>query len=213
MNYSQNNEQEIIINLFKGNRNGTFIDIGANDGVTLSNTFALANFYGWTGLLVEASPKAYERMLKNYELIDRDFDFQNVAIGKEDGELEFWESGELLRKGDVALVSSSVPSELKRWETLNMPFEKLSVPMTSVATMLSRSRHTHFDLLSLDIEGMELDVLPQIDFDALGIKVAVIEWNSKDEQKYNDIMFPFGFRMVSRNHENLIYEKYLPIFK
>src|SRR5688572_24675567 len=161
MNYSQNSEQEIIINLFKGKRNGTFLDIGANDGVTLSNTFALANNYGWTGLLVEASPKAYERLLKNYELIDRDIDFHNVAIGKEDGFLGFYESGQLLGKGDVALVSSGVKSELERWGSLEIPFELIAVPMTSVATMLSRSRHTHFDLLSLDIEGMELDVLPQ----------------------------------------------------
>jgi len=205
MKHSQNNEEEIIINLFKGKKNGTFLDIGANDGVTLSNTFALANNYGWTGTLVEASPKAYARLLKNYELIDRDIDLQNVAIGKEDGYLEFWESGELLNKGDIALVSSSVPSELKRWESLNMPFEKMTVPMTSFATMLSRTRHTHFDLLSIDIEGMELDVLPQIDFKALKIQVAIIEWNSKDKKAYNDIMFPQGFRLVSINPENLIY--------
>src|SRR6187401_1248386 len=112
MNYSQNNEQEIIINLFKGKQSGTFLDIGANDGVTLSNTFALANDYGWTGLLVEASPKAYERLIKNYELMDRDFDFQNVAIGAREGFLEFYESGELLGKGDTSLVSSGVKSEL-----------------------------------------------------------------------------------------------------
>ena len=205
MNYSQNNEQEIIINLFKGKRNGTFMDLGSNDGVTLSNTFSLANNYGWTGLLVEASPKAYERLLKNYELIDRDIDFQNVAIGKEDGFLEFWESGHLLGTDDIALVSTGVYGELKRWDSLKMPFEKIKVPMTSFSTMISRSRHTHFDLLSLDIEGMELDVIPQIDFNALGIKVAVIEWNSKNEQAYHDIMFPFGFKLVSKNMENLIY--------
>ncbi len=202
--YSQNNEEEIILRQFRGKTNGVFLDIGANDGITLSNTYALA-LQGWTGLLVEASPKAYERLLKNYKQFDRDFDLQNVAIGKEDGELVFYESGELLNKGDIALVSSSVPSELKRWESLNMPFEKMTVPMTSVKTMLERSRHKHFDLLSIDIEGMELDVLPQIDFKNLGIKVACIEWNSKDEKRYNDIMFPYGFKLVSKNPENLIY--------
>jgi len=203
--FSQNNEEDIILNIFKHKKNGTFLDIGANDGVTLSNTFALANFYGWTGLLVEASPKAYERLLKNYELIDRDFDFQNVAIGKKDGVLDFFESGELLGKGDVALVSSGVPDELKRWESLKMEFVPIHVPMTSVETMLARSRHEKFDLLSLDIEGMELDVLPQIDFKALKIQVAVIEFNGKDEHKYNDIMFPQGFKLVHKNMENLIY--------
>ncbi len=203
--FSQNNEEDIIINLFNGKHNGTFMDIGSNDGVTLSNTFALAQYYGWTGLLVEASPTAYERMLKNYELIDRDIDLQNVAIGKEDGYLEFYESGELLGKGDISLVSSGVKSELDRWTSLNIPFHKMKVPMTSFATMLSRSRHTHFDLLSLDIEGMELDVLPQIDFKALKIQVAVIEFNGKNEKAFNDIMFPQGFKLVSKNMENLIY--------
>jgi len=203
--FSQNNEEEIIIKLFNGMHKGTFLDIGSNDGITLSNTYALANYYGWTGLLVEASPKAYARLLKNYELIDRDFDFQNVAIGTKDGYLEFYESGELLNRGDIALVSSSVPSELKRWESLNMPFEKMTVPMTSVETMLARSRHSKFDLLSIDIEGMELEVLPQIDFFKLGIKVACIEWNSKYELDYNRIMFPYGFKLVSKNQENLIY--------
>jgi FkbM family methyltransferase len=203
--FSQNNEEEIIINLFNGKHNGVFMDIGSNDGVTLSNTFALAQYYGWTGLLVEASPKAYERMLKNYELIDRDFDFQCVAIGKEDKELLFYESGELLGKGDTSLVSSAVPYELLRWASIDMPFEKIFVPCTTVKTMLERSRHTHFDLLSLDIEGMELDVLPQIDFKALKIQVAVIEFNGKNEKAYNDIMFPQGFKLVSKNMENLIY--------
>jgi len=201
--YSQNGEDIIIQKLF-GNHIGKFLSIGENDGITFSNVRAFAEM-GWTGLLVEASPKAYERLLKNYELIDRDIDLQNVAIGKEDGYLDFYESGELLNKGDIALVSSGVKSELDRWISLKMPFEKLKVPMTSVATMLARSRHTHFDLLSLDIEGMELDVLPQIDFKALGIKVAVIEWNSQNEKAYNDIMFPRGFKLVHKNLENLIY--------
>jgi len=207
MSHSQNSEEEIIINLFKGKRDGIFLDIGANDGVTLSNTFALANDYGWSGLLVDASPKAYARLLENYQSIalSNKIDVQNVAIGKEDGELVFWESGELLNKGDVALVSTGVRSELKRWDAIHMPFEKITVPMISFATMLSRTRHTHFDLLSIDIESMELDVLPQIDFKALKIQVAVIEWNSKDKKAYNDIMFPQGFRLVSINPENLIY--------
>ena len=105
MNYSQNNEQEIILNLFKG-RTGTFLDIGANDGITLSNTYALS-LQGWKGLLVEASPKAYERLVKTYE--GKDAELQNVAIGGRDCDLSFHESGELLGKGDVGLVSSAVP--------------------------------------------------------------------------------------------------------
>ena len=39
MNYSQNNEQNIILNYFK-NYKGTLLDLGANDGITFSNSYA-----------------------------------------------------------------------------------------------------------------------------------------------------------------------------
>ena len=45
MNYSQHNEQEIILNFFNG-RIGRYLDIGAFDGVDMSNTLALAEL-GW----------------------------------------------------------------------------------------------------------------------------------------------------------------------
>ena len=63
MRYSQNNEQDIIMQYFIGNR-GTFLDIGANDGVTLSNTYALQQA-GWGGVLVEPSEEAFNRIPSN----------------------------------------------------------------------------------------------------------------------------------------------------
>jgi hypothetical protein len=53
-NYSQNNEQEIILKYF-GDFKGHFLDIGAYNGVDLSNTRALLEL-GWTGVLVEPNP-------------------------------------------------------------------------------------------------------------------------------------------------------------
>ena len=208
INYSQNNEQLHIIRLLKEKTNGVFLDIGSNDGITLSNTYALAKYYGWVGLLVEASPKAYDRLLQTYGLAEfnnREFDFQCTAIGKHDGRIPFYESGEHLRKGDVGLLSTSMKEELKRWH--DMEFEEIEVPVTTVKTMLERSRHSKFDLLSLDVEGAELDILPQIDFAALQIKVACIEWNSKHKEAYNAIMLPQGYHLVHSNAENLIYVK------
>src|SRR5690348_6177236 len=109
--YSQSNEEEIILGYF-GDFVGTFIDIGANDGITLSNTFALV-WKGWQGTLIEASPKAYERLLKthphNYGLV-----LLNYAVGSYDGEIVLHESGQLLGTGDVALVSSTREDETQR---------------------------------------------------------------------------------------------------
>ena len=59
--YSQNNEEEIILNFFK-EKKGIFLDLGAYDGIGLSNTRALAE-KGWKGVCVEqtAYKEAYKK--------------------------------------------------------------------------------------------------------------------------------------------------------
>jgi len=63
--YSQNREQQFIIDYF-GNTIGTFLDIGANDGKTLSNTYQLA-LYGWFGVCVEPEDIAFSKLKELYE--------------------------------------------------------------------------------------------------------------------------------------------------
>lgn len=60
---SQHDEEKHILEFFKG-RTGSFLDIGAWDGIAASNTRALANL-GWSGLLVEPCPTAFNDLLKN----------------------------------------------------------------------------------------------------------------------------------------------------
>lgn len=203
-NYSQNNEQQIILDFFKDFK-GTFLDIGANDGITLSNTYALV-LGGWRGLLVEASPRAYGRLLENMPF-ENDLTIINVAVGSYDGEIVLHESGELLGKGDVALVSSTKQDEVHRWDSLKIPFEDRKVSCVTFKKLLEQTKFKKFDFISMDIEGMELEVLPQMDFNELECKLACIEFNGKEQEKYDAIMLPFGFKLIHQNAENLIYTK------
>jgi len=104
MRYSQNQEEDVIQSWF-GDFVGTFLDIGANDGKTLSNTYALVE-RGWAGTYVEASPKAFER-LSALIGVNPKFDLINCLAGSNDGDNILKESGELLGTGDIALVSST----------------------------------------------------------------------------------------------------------
>ncbi len=45
--------------------NGFFIECGANDGISQSNTKLLEEDFAWNGILIEASPSAYEKRLLN----------------------------------------------------------------------------------------------------------------------------------------------------
>ena len=48
-------QQDFLLDtvVFHGLRNGTFVDVGANDGVSLSNTLTFERDRGWTGLCIE----------------------------------------------------------------------------------------------------------------------------------------------------------------
>lgn len=57
--YSQNRQDLEIIEYTKGKKFGKFLDIGANDGMTHSNTYALEQYFAWSGLLIEPVRRLY----------------------------------------------------------------------------------------------------------------------------------------------------------
>lgn len=203
MNYSQNNEQAIIKSYF-GGQTGTFLDIGCNDAKTFSNTYRLLE-KGWNGTLVDCSPQVKGQLIENTKPFMHQIQIIEVAVGPFDGETSFYESGSLLGEGDVSLVSSVNPEEMNRWKSRKIPFEKITVPMLTFRSLLKRSMYKHFDLVSIDIEGMERFVIPQIDFKSLETRMAIIEFNGKDEKFFTEYMTMFGFSLHHKNAENLIY--------
>ncbi len=180
---------------------GRFLDIGANDGKTLSNTYLLSQI-GWCGTLVEPSPKAFKRLQALYSGREG-FDLIEAAIGTEYGHIDFWESGEHLGNGDVSLLSTVHLHELARWT--DESFQKIQVRCIDFDRLMAESMHKNFDLISIDIEGGEKDVVPQIPFRQLGVKMAIIEFTGKDQKFFDSLMFKQGYLLHSKNAENLIY--------
>jgi FkbM family methyltransferase len=199
--YSQNDEDSVIGNYF-GLHVGTFLDIGANDGYTLSNTWALHS-KGWAGVLVEASPLAFARLQENYKGLSDDL--IHAAVTDFNGEITLHESGEHLGKGDVSLLSTVVPAEKERW--VKESFTEVTVPAINFATMLGLAKSKQFDFISMDIEGAELQVLPQMDLQALGCKLLCVEYNGQRQPEFDAIVLPQGYKLIHKNGENLIYSK------
>jgi FkbM family methyltransferase len=154
MRYSQNNEQDIILQYF-GSRKGFFLDIGANDGITLSNTYAL-QLQLWSGVLVEPSEEAFNRII-TYPSVQK----YNVAIGTEDGHCTFHEMGNHLNAGDVSLLSTIKKTELKRWP--GVEFKERMTEVWTYKTLLKHSPLKFFDFISIDAEGVDYEILEQID--------------------------------------------------
>lgn len=203
-NFSQNNEQEVILKYF-GDFKGAFLDIGCNDGVTLSNTRALA-LLGWCGCLVDASPKACIKLKHNYSELETKgcFYMYNYAIGKKSGTFDLNESGPLMSPHDVGLVSTFVPEEMDRFKRI-VSFEKVPVKMLKWKTLLNRFTIKKFEMLSLDVEGLEIPILKQMDL--THFRLICVETNGNNEKKTELDQILSDFKVIYTSPENLIYAR------
>lgn len=199
--HSQNREEEIILNYF-GDYVGTFLDLGCNDCQTFSNTRALA-LKGWKGVMVDASSKAIERCKTLYNG-HKGYYFYPVAISDHNGKAILNESGPLCSVDDVALVSTFHQSEMDRFKR-TVKYEPVEVKTFKWKTFYNRLTIKKFDFISLDVEGDELNVLP--DMDLSQTKMICIEWNSRPELKTEYEKYLDGFRLIYTSPENLLYAR------
>lgn len=208
--YSQNGEEDFLLNYFK-DRKGFVLDIGANDGVTLSNSRALL-LKGWSGVLVEPSKTAYSKILELYDFngFNSKVAAFNVAISDYNADnVNFKESGPHLGKDDSALLSSLDADSLKRWEGTNNEFFDSVTDVWDFAKLLSEIRKDYtgnFTFVSIDAENVDIKIMKQMDLRKLGVEVFCIEVNN-DVQAYRQVLnycLQYGLRLKLRTPENLI---------
>ena len=192
--YSQNQEEKYILNHFK-DKQGTFLDLGAYDGKELSNTRALVEL-GWAGCCVEPHPTICAELEKNCLGFDKVFCFE-IAIGKANGIFQL--------NANPTYYSTLIDSEMERWKNTDFEFKPIDVEVFDFKTFQSISPYNTYDFISIDCEGLEIDILYQMDLDKLQCKMICVETNGKETQKYIDYISTFkGFKVVHVNAENLI---------
>lgn len=197
--FSQSNEEEIIKRYF-GSHVGTFLDLGANDGITLSNTFYL-HLNHWVGTLVEPSPEAFQRLETNY--LGTEDTLINAAVSNFNGEGVLHHSGAHLGDNDVSLLSTLSDESKKRWSKES--FTDITVPVINFSTMLGISKLKTFDFINMDTEDTELLILPQMDLKLLGCRLLCVEWNGQRQAEFDAIILPQGYKLIHKNGENLLY--------
>jgi FkbM family methyltransferase len=151
--YSQHGEDLFIAAYFTG-RKGRFLDIGAYDGVHLSNTRILMDL-GWTGVCVEPSPFAYPWLAKNVEQFPG-VEAVEAAIVPDtssvNGKVRFWAVEDAL--------STTDPRHKATIEGYNphINYKEMFVPAMKWAKFLE-AHPGPYDFINIDVEGMNWEVL------------------------------------------------------
>lgn len=200
--FSQNNEDRFVLNYF-GNYIGILLDIGANDGITFSNSRLLIE-NGWKAALVEPG-KPFDKLLKLYA-DNEQVHLYNFAIGEKNATVKFYESGAHVPGGeDKGLVSTMDFEETKRWP--DVEFAETTIRVRNWAYFYGAMGTPKFDFISIDAEGYDEMILRQIDLEEVGCQVLCIEYNGDGDllEKYKD--YCHGYQLAAMNGENLIFCK------
>lgn len=199
--HSQSNEEHVILEYFKGYV-GTFIDIGANDGITFSNTRALAE-RGWKGVLIDCDPEAFAKLEKLY-LEYKGLYTYNYAISDYNGKKILQKSSSLLKNGDTGLVSTFNASEMERFKSV-VSYTPIEVQCYTWRTALNRWAIQEFEFISIDCESEELKFLKDIDLTKT--QLICLEHNGKNDVKnfYLECTGKYGLtKIIYESAENII---------
>jgi FkbM family methyltransferase len=147
VDHSQFGEFSLFLKVARPRRHGLIVDVGAlgKDG---SNSYDLMSQLGWRGVLVEANPNLWEG-------IGRDFSGLNSTLVR--CAVSDVEDKVVFHLGAADGVSSIIRASAEAWGPLRGEVE---VQARRLGEILDEQQvPTNFDLLSLDIEGMDMPVL------------------------------------------------------
>lgn len=192
MKYSQNNEQDIILEYFL-NRQGKFLDIGAYDGVTFSNTKALSEL-GWGGVLIEPSPTNFVGLMRNVS--GENNILVNAAIALQGGIVEFYDSN-----GDA--ISTTEKSHMKKWSEYTS-FKKIYVNTVTIEDVINNFGNA-FEFINIDVEGTSVNIFNSI-ANKFQFSMVCVEHDNKISE-CEQIAQRIGMKKVLLNAENIIFTR------
>ncbi len=160
--------QDVYVNntYVKNNKNGIFVDVGAFDGVKLSNTHFFEKQLNWTGICVEPQKKEFLRLKKNRTCI-----CINAAAFNIKTTVDFRVCNKKKMLNGIANHHNTKH---------RMKGEKISiikVPTVTLKDVFEENDITTVDYMSIDTEGSELQVLQGIDWNKVHINIINLEHN------------------------------------
>lgn len=195
-----------VENVSRGAKKGFFLDIGAHNGVDLSNTFVLEKNFDWKGICIEANPFVFESLIKNRSAI-----CVNVCLWSSEEEivLEFPKANEIPEGNDMLVRISGLQGNDNYFASQFQQKERYKTIGVKLQTVLEQNNcPSVIDYLSIDIEGAELQVLKPFDFAKYHINFIAIEHGYRQEyrKQIRDFLLSKGFKLHRENQFDDEYE-------
>jgi FkbM family methyltransferase len=198
--FSQDGEDLVIDRLLERPREGFYVDVGANDPVRFSNT---ARFYrrGWNGINVEPDPGRFAALRRARP---RDVNL-DVGIAADAGRMTFFRF-----VPDTLSTFSREEAERLMAQGANLA-GTTTVPVQPLRQLLAHhDAPSDFAFLSVDTEGLDLEVLESNDWDRFRPRVVCVETTGHGEggdrgDPLDAFLARVGYRLRHEGSVNRIY--------
>lgn len=200
--YAQSGEDIIAFGEIGGVKQGFYVDVGAYHPKLFSNTYY---FYkkGWRGVCVEPNPGM--KILFNYAR-PRDT-FLNLGVGKE-GNMKYFQ----FEDGAANTFSESQAAKNQK-EAGRKLVRTMKVPVKSLKWVLDKNlpKDQKIDLMSVDVEGMDLTVLKSNDWKKYKPRVIIAEdlsFDFGDSMKSEVVKFlgEMGYKLLAKTPYSIIFK-------
>lgn len=151
-----------VLEMLEYKCDGFFIELGAYDGEIASDTYMLEKGFGWDGVCIEPS-NAYNNLVKI-----RSCKCMRELVGEDGVEYPFVSHN---RKSSVSVGIEDMNAKVRSKK--NKAVNIIARSLTSILDEIKAPRI--IDYLALDVEGFELTVLENIDFDKYQFRVMTVE--------------------------------------
>lgn len=202
LSYSQEGEDLVLDRFLENKRNGFYVDIGAHHPLRFSNTY---RFYlnGWKGINIDPMPGS---MLEFDRIRPLDINLE-IPVSEKCETLTYFIFNE-------PALNTFSENEAIRKDGLNnyKIIEKKQLKMQRLDSILDKylPNDTHIDFLSIDVEGLDLNVLKSNNWDKYRPEFILVEDLQSDLEKvfftemYN-FMKSKDYKLVARTFNTLLF--------
>ncbi|WP_428658658.1 FkbM family methyltransferase [Reyranella sp.] len=193
--YSQFAEDIIAQHYLKGTERGTYVDVGCCYPILASNTYG---FYqkGWRGICIDANP-ATRAAFEEHRPEDV---FVHAGIAEQEGEKPYYRfSSPVYNTFDRSRADKVIAKNKPSARFLG----EIKVGLSRLSTVLDRSGSpTKIDLMSIDVEGLELSVIRSNDFGKYRPRLLICELICKSvadalSSEVSQTMTALGYRLIA----------------
>jgi len=194
--YSQQDEDKYIIQYLLKEKitDGTFLEIGACDGVLYSNTKTLEDYFNFKGILIEPQKDYFANLQINRSTNN---ELYNCAVSNSnETEVEF--IGDNPEGGIVEQINTNLYKY--NWASYKVKNRKMK-------DILKKSDFNYIDFMIIDVEGSEMSLLESIDF-SFPIFCIIIEAHSNQQEKnkiFGEYLKKNGFTFKERQRGNEVW--------